>query len=223
MLFLLQDPDRSIPHELVRGLRAAGHRPRAYAAGESGLSPEDTLLIGEGDDLEGRVCRARGAAGEAVVITIRTARDSARTARLIGLGADDDLVLPVPAAELIARAEAIRRAHGRGANLTEGAACVFGVTVYADGRPPELDGTPLPLSAQEGRVLSHLLRSGGRPVPREALHRALYALSDLNPSERVIDVHVCNLRRKLRDALGARAPRIGTARGLGYVAGPPGV
>jgi two-component system, OmpR family, flagellar system response regulator FtcR len=222
MLFEMWDPDHVLPEGLEEGLRAAGHRART---GESGpdlpAAPGTVLLLGEGAELEERVTRARCAGGEAVLITLRTARDSARSARLIRLGADDDLVLPVPVAELVARVEAVRRVHGRGVETTGGASRVFGVTVFADGRPPEIDGSPLPLSAQEGRVLTHLLRSSGRPVPREALHAALFSLTDKAPSGRVVDVHVCNLRRKLRAALGTNAPRITTARGLGYVAGPP--
>ena len=222
MLFELWDPDHALPADLAARLRAAGHRSRAGAEGPDLPVPlGTTLLLGEGPGLEARVSQARDAGGEAVLITLRTLRDSARSARLIRLGADDDLVLPVPVAELIARVEAVRRVHGRGVDAPGGAVRVFGVTVFPDGRAPEVDGSPLPLSTQEGRVLTHLLRCGGRPVPRETLHAALFALTDKTPSGRVVDVHVCNLRRKLRAALGARAPRISTARGLGYIASAP--
>lgn len=219
MIFDIWDPEGVVPPDLERAVMAAEHISRRVAWKPNfPVCPETVLLLGDGPDLEDRVGRARGLIGEAVLITLRRGRDSARTARLIGLGADDDLSLPVQVSELIARVGAVRRAHGRG---FEGVQTFCGVTVFSDGRPPEVDGTPLQLSAQEGRLLSHLLRTPGRPVSRETLHRALYAMSDLSPAERVIDVHVCNLRRKLRRSLGDRSPLISTARGLGYVVSDP--
>lgn len=218
MLFLLSDPERVIPADLERRIRAAGHQVRRDPeTGALDGGANTVLLLAETPDLITRLNRARDLSGEVLIMTVRTGRDSRATAEVLNRGADDDLVLPVPPRELIARAEAARRTHARD---RRDAQVSLGVTVFEDDRVPEVSGRPLPLSALEGRLLSRLLRHAGRTVTREALYQALYAYAEQAPSERVVDVHVCHLRRKLREALGDAAPRIRTVRGVGYVAGP---
>jgi len=216
MLFLLSDPERVIPSSLDGEIRAADHDVRRTGEEPVCAGGTDTaLLMGDTPDLAERVERARMSGGDILILTVRTGRDSLRTAELLNLGADDDLIWPLPIGEVLARVEAARRLHARD---RRGALVSHGVTIFDDDRVPELNGSPLPLSALEGRVLSRLLRNAGRTVTREMLYRSLYAYAEQAPSERVIDVHVCHLRRKLRDALGEDAPRIRTIRGVGYMA-----
>jgi two-component system cell cycle response regulator CtrA len=218
MLFLLCDPEGVIPDSLEEGLRAGGHQVRREGgAAPIGAEPDTALLMGDSPDLDERVEAARAIWGKAPIMTVRNARDGQRSAELLNRGADDDLIQTTPSQEVLARVDAVRRSGERG---RRGAQERLGITIFSDDRVPEANGCPLPLSTIEGRILSRLLRGAGRPVSRESLSRSVYPHPERAASERVIDVHVCHLRRKLRAALGRSAPLIRTVRGVGYLAGP---
>jgi len=70
-------------------------------------------------------------------------------------------------------------------------------------------GMPVSLTAQEFRLLSHLIHAAPRIVSRTELSEHVYD-GDQEPDSNVIDVQVSRLRRKL----GADA--IETVRGQGY-------
>jgi DNA-binding response OmpR family regulator len=202
--------------DLERELVALGHEG---LSGPDNRKTAEVLILGEAEGLEREIRALRGEGVNGILLTLRRKRDSARSALLIGSGADDDVLLPVTAAEIQARVRALMRVSGRDGSNRQ---VWCGITVFPDGRAPEAAGRPLPLSVQEGRVLSHLVLNQGRFVPRSALLGAISASADQPPSDRVVDVHICNLRRKLRAAMGAAAPRVLTGRGRGYQVAPPG-
>ncbi len=75
-----------------------------------------------------------------------------------------------------------------------------------------LDGTPVPLTGVEHRVLQYLAENCSRPVGRKELQRVLESLEFPGCTPRSIDVYVGRLRRKLGTARHA----IATIRGGGY-------
>ncbi len=70
----------------------------------------------------------------------------------------------------------------------------------------------LELTPTEFGLLHHLAKTPGRAVSRSELYAA--AMPESGAFERAVDIHITNLRRKLREA-GAHGP-IETVRGLGY-------
>lgn len=75
-----------------------------------------------------------------------------------------------------------------------------------------------PLSEAEARILRLLVANRGEAVPRQALYYAIWGRPGAGVS-RVVDVHVCSLRKKLRRLLPASAgsaPSIRSVRGVGY-------
>jgi len=68
------------------------------------------------------------------------------------------------------------------------------------------------LTPTEFKLLHHLAATPGRAISRGELYEA--ALPEGDALERAVDIHITNLRRKLRDA-GASDP-IATVRGIGY-------
>ncbi|HEX6797185.1 MAG TPA: winged helix-turn-helix domain-containing protein [Ktedonobacterales bacterium] len=79
----------------------------------------------------------------------------------------------------------------------------------------EFGGQPLALTSLEYELLAVLIAHPGRVYAREELLRRLAGFVRGEPFDRAIDIHVSNLRRKLRAALGEDAP-IETVRGVGY-------
>jgi two-component system, OmpR family, response regulator len=218
--FFLVDMDGSFPETLRAGMRGSGYPLSDWpGTGPDHPGPRDGLVICGGGGLEGRVTRAREDGFCGVLITLRARRDPELTARLLHLGADDDLVLPVTATELGLRAQSILRAHGRAG--ADPVAAPYGIRIFSDDRVPEFDGAPLPLSGPQGRILTQLLRQMGRPVLRETLLAVLNAEFDAPALSRAVDVHICHIRGKLKRAIGAHAPRIETIRGIGYRIPPP--
>ncbi|WP_255771382.1 winged helix-turn-helix domain-containing protein [Pseudarthrobacter sulfonivorans] len=78
--------------------------------------------------------------------------------------------------------------------------------------PVLLDGTPVPLTGVERRVLQYLAENCSRPVGRNELQRVLESLEFPGCTPRSIDVYVGRLRRKFGPARHA----IATVRGGGY-------
>ena len=151
-----------------------------------------------------RLLRRRGVT---VPILILTARGSwEEKVEGLNAGADDFLVKPVRAEELIARLHALaRRAAGHHvARLAEGALALDTGT-----REAWLDGAPIELTRNEFRLLRAFLLEPGRTLSRGAILDRLSALeAERDPN--TVEVLVGRLRRKIgRD-------RIATVRGFGY-------
>jgi len=140
-------------------------------------------------------------------VIIISARDQLDD-RLRGLdgGADDYLIKPFAASELVARIRARLRRR------TEQASPVLH---FADlGIDPERftvtnAGQTVPLSRREMGVLFQLVRSPGRVFTREQLEQGLYGWSEGIESN-ALEVHVHHLRKKLGNTV------IRTVRGVGY-------
>lgn len=141
-------------------------------------------------------------------VLLLTARDAFRD-RIRGLdaGADDYLVKPFDLGELLARVRALIR-RGAGApnpNL------IFGpVNINTAARSVTVDGNEVTLTAREYALVEYLASRRGTVVSRTELYDHLFAEEDESYSN-LLDVHVCNLRRKLGKDL------IQTRRGHGYV------
>jgi two-component system response regulator CpxR len=77
-----------------------------------------------------------------------------------------------------------------------------------------LNDVPLSLTSVEFTLLEMLLREAGRVVTREQLTETVLGRK-LGPFDRVIDVHVSNIRKKLGPS--ERGQRIKSVRGSGYL------
>ena len=187
-------------------------------------------------DIDGvEVCRQIRQVSDCYVIVV-----SARTGeldRLVGLevGADDYLVKPFSMRELQARVAALfRRPRAQQAPRPEVLAAPAPAAVEAPSAPADTDaqgcsdltlnhgarevlvsGEEIELTRTEFDLLAHLVNNPGVVVPREDLLRAVWDTQFVPDSTHVVDVHLANLRRKLRGAASDNQ-WIRTIRGVGF-------
>jgi two-component system alkaline phosphatase synthesis response regulator PhoP len=167
------------------------------------------------------VCRTLRQRGITTPILMLTARGQV-VDRVVGLklGADDYLVKPFEAIELLARVEALLRRAPADVTIPvggpAGAARYVFDTVVVDVRRAEVTrgGAPVELSAKEFQLLRYFLEHRGATISRDELLHQVWGYQN-TPSTRTVDVHVAWLRQKLEP--NPKIPQIiVTVHGLGY-------
>ena len=135
--------------------------------------------------------------------------------RILGLeiGADDYVPKPFNPRELIARIRAILRRTSSAAN-TASPLVVGDLRLDPRAREVWLNDVALNLTSVEFTLLEAFLRDAGKILSREHLTDAVLGRK-LGPFDRVIDVHVSNVRKKL--GTSEHGPRIKAVRGAGYL------
>ncbi len=150
-----------------------------------------------------------------IPVILLTAR-AEETDRLIGLsvGADDYVTKPFSARELVLRVKAIlRRAATTSGEPTE-TMTFDGLVIDTGARTVDVEGAEPELTPLEFDLLVALAGEPGRVMTRRQLLDQVWGW-DFYGDERVVDVHVRNLRAKIGD--DATDPRfVATARGVGY-------
>jgi len=149
-----------------------------------------------------------------VPIIVLSAR-SAETQRLAAFerGADDYIMKPFSAPELLARVRATVRRHVRG-ELPMGVLALGDVTVDLGRRTAQRrDGREVRLTPLEHRILETLARHGDRIVTHAALIREVWGPH--RDDSRSLRVYIGSLRRKL-EAEPSRPRYILTEPGVGY-------
>ena len=149
-----------------------------------------------------------------IAVLILTARGE-DVDRILGLeiGADDYLPKPFNPRELIARIRAILRRTVRVAAATH-PLIVGDLRLDPASREVTIQGHLIPLTSAEFALLEVLMQHAGRIVTREELTESVLGRK-LGPFDRVIDVHVSNIRKKLGTSHGVE--RIKAIRGSGYL------
>jgi DNA-binding response OmpR family regulator len=144
-----------------------------------------------------------------IMLTARTTQAD----RVAGLdaGADDYLPKPFGTAELMARIRAVLRRIGRVPKEAE-VLEAGGIRLIPSAREVLSDGASVPLTTVEYDILEFLAHAAGRIVSRDELTAALYQRR-ATKFDRSLDMHICNLRKKL----GRNGDLIRTVRGVGYL------
>ncbi|KXO96470.1 PhoR family transcriptional regulator [Tsukamurella tyrosinosolvens] len=168
------------------------------------------------DGLE--VCRAVRSFSDAYVIMLTARGDELDKIVGLSVGADDYLVKPFSPREVVARVRAMLR---RPRSSPDGAAAArrFGeLTVDPLAREVRVGERVVELTATEFDVLATLARSPNVAFSRAQLIESIWGAGWVG-DERLVDVHVGRVRRKLGDDAGD--PRfVRTVRGVGYRMGP---
>ena len=176
------------------------------------------IMLPELDGLEVLQRLRRGDAGTGlrdVYVIMLTARADEMD-RVVGLelGADDYVSKPFSPRELTARVRASLRRLG-GLEKSPGQSFVFRhLRLDVEARLVWKDGQEVELTPIEFDLLHALVRHAGRVLSREQLVEQVWGV-DYYGDERVVDVHIGRLRKKIED--DASDPQlINTVWGMGY-------
>ena len=189
---------------LQRGLIEAGSRRPELAIVDLGL-PD-----GDGSDLI-RELRSWSAAP---VIVLSARSGEADKVAALDAGADDYLVKPFGAAELLARVRAQLRRQTLGTATAQPVLRFGRVQVDLTRRVVERDAQPLHLTPIEYRLLTHLASQPDRVVTHQQLLKAVWGPGHAEDTH-YVRVHMANLRKKVED--DPSMPRhLLTEAGIGY-------
>ncbi len=225
---VIEDED-AIRRAIVDALRISGYEVAEAADGVAGLSAARRagvdlvlldLLMPRMDGFEVLAeLRVTHSSLPVIILTARGSEDD--RVRGLRMGADDYVVKPFSARELLARVDAVlRRTPDRPSPVIQIAA---GDTTVDCARREVRHGDRerTPLSEMEADILQRLAAHAGRAVSREELLACVWGLRDGGVETRAIDMHITRLRQKLSS--GGSDPNrewIVTVRGKGYMLGP---
>ena len=133
--------------------------------------------------------------------------------RLLGLelGADDYICKPCSPREVVARVKAVLR---RRPGVSGSVGPVAGLVIEPEAYRARLEGTVLELTPVEFRLLETLAAHPGRVFSRAALLERIYDDHRV-VSDRTVDSHIKNLRRKMATAAPGR-DLLHSVYGVGY-------
>ena len=221
-LVLLVEDEDAITTPLMEALHREGFGAevaRSLAEGLEAASsrrPDVVLLdvmLPDGSGFE--LLRELRADRRTPVIMLTARGDEADRVLGLELGADDYVVKPFSARELVARIRAVlRRTSAVAAPAAPGRLRIGALELDASARTVTLDGEPLGLTRKEFDLLALLMGQAGTVVSRERLIDEVWDVNWFG-STKTLDVHVSGLRRKLGD--DPADPRyLHTVRGVGF-------
>ncbi len=221
---LVVEDDAAIRRGLVDVLTYSSYAATEAADGQAGLAAAlsqeiDLVLLDvlmpkmDGITMLRELRRAK----PALPVIVLTARGEEHD-RVQGLrdGADDYVVKPFSATELLARVEAVlRRSPARPCGVQR--VTIAGRIIDLERREVTLGtGERVQLSQKEAEVLGYLITNRGRAIARDELLSRVWGLDPRGVHTRTVDMTIARLRELLRDD-PAEPGVIVTVRAKGYM------
>jgi DNA-binding response OmpR family regulator len=218
MRILVVEDDRKVAGFIEQGLQEEGYVVDVARDGDEAtmlahVSEYDVILLDvvlpkkNGFQIAAELRRE----GRSTPILMLTSRDATEdVVRGLDAGADDYLAKPFPFDELLARIRALSRRGGaeRMDVLHYGSVTLDRLRHVASVNDRRLDLTP-----KEFQLLEYFLLHPEEVVRRTTLLEKVWDMH-FDPESNVVDVHIKNLRRKLRESTGE--PLLETVRGVGF-------
>ncbi|HJU69059.1 MAG TPA: response regulator transcription factor [Gemmatimonadaceae bacterium] len=221
MRILVVEDDRKVAGFIEQGLREEGYVVDLARDGDEAtllahVTDYDVILLDvvlpkkNGFQIAAELRRE----GRNTPILMLTSRDAVEdVVRGLDAGADDYLAKPFPFDELLARIRALSR---RGGAERVDVLRYSGVTLDRLRHVASVNDRRLDLTPKEFQLLEYFLFHPEEVVRRTTLLEKVWDMN-FDPESNVVDVHVKNLRRKLRAATGEQL--LETVRGVGFCLG----
>jgi two-component system cell cycle response regulator CtrA len=203
----------------INGLQADGFVINHYRPGQdspAAIRSDDGLAMLIGPDLRGADPRAlirslRSAGDDRPMLVIASDSLYSQRVALLNTGADDVFSFPCDTQEVAARIRAVvRRARG----LAKAEIQVGEITLDLNARCAYVHDNKIQLTSKEYQIIELLAINRGKVMSKDTIMNHLYDY-DAVPDQKIIDVFVCKIRRKLQEA---NAPEtISTVWGQGYI------
>ncbi len=218
---LVVDDEEDLVTTVTYALEQEGWETRTAFDGRTALeqaarepAPDLILLDLMLPDISGtEVCRELRSQShtQGIPVVMLTARNE-EIDRVVGfeVGVDDYVGKPFSLRELVLRIKAILRRSER-ADVPGGDMRFGRLRVNTAGHQVWVDGSEIPLTALEFRLLATLLARRGRVQSRETLLHDVWGHDPGLPT-RTVDTHIQRLRKKI----GVASSYIETLRGAGY-------
>lgn len=217
MRILLVEDTEDVAEPIVAAFSRHGHAVDHMAtreAAEDALAIQEydliilDLMLPDGSGLD--LLRSLRAAESPTPVLVLTARfDVDDRVSALDTGADDYLTKPFDLRELEARARALIR---RKSEVRSGVVVYGDVSLDAAAGTASVNGTPLPLTRREFRLLEVLLANRGRVISKDRIFDKLFSFDETDVGLNAGELYIARLRRKL----AASKVSIRTLRGLGY-------
>ncbi|MDQ8172483.1 MAG: response regulator transcription factor [Gemmatimonadota bacterium] len=218
MRILVIEDDRLVADLMRQVLEDDGYAVDIAAIGEEGqrlamATAYDAIVLDlELPDRSGlSVLQELRREGSVTPIVVATAHDTAAdVVRALDAGADDYLQKPFPNEVLAAR---VRAAIRRGGARSMERVSAGDLTLNRVTHDVHCHGKPVTLTARQYSLLEFLAMRAGETVTRPILLEYVWHLQ-FDPGSNVVDVHVAQLRKRLRES--GSVVDIRTVRGEGY-------
>lgn len=195
---LIIEDDKAISDLILWNLELAGYKgQQAYSGKEAqdmltGFNPQLVLLDISLPDMEGFELMEL-LMGKALPVIFLTARNSLSD-KLKGLkmGADDYIVKPFEALELLARIEVVLRRNTRAPEVTR----FENLEINTEERSVRKDGTLVELTMKEYELMLLLIKHRNKALSREKILELVWSYDYLGET-RTVDIHIQKIRKKL--------------------------
>lgn len=225
---LVVEDDAPVRRGVVDTLAGAGYQVLEAGDGRMGMelaaqATIDLLLLDlvlpffDGFQILEQVSRQR--AGLPVIILSARGEENDRV-RGLKMGADDYVVKPFSARELLARVDAVLRRSPERHPEMERFPIPDGTVNLLKAEVVFENGERESLSEREIELLRYMAAHAGRPLSRQEILKRVWRLDSQNLETRTVDMHIANLRAKFHD-LGNAPRTIVTVRGKGYLLNIP--
>jgi len=219
---LIVDDDTKISSLIESALQNEGFSTLCAKDGEEALSLWEKhkpslvildLMLPKIDGIE--VCRQIRKQSDVPILMLTVKADEFDKILGLTIGADDYLTKPFSTRELTARVKAVlRRSLPKSQTTAKPFRCA-GLEIDFDKCKVTVRGRDVKLTVYEYKILQILTGSPGRVFTREQLIEGIYSYEDVSVVDRVIDVHMGNLRAKIEKD-SSHPEYIQTVRGMGY-------
>lgn len=195
---LVVDDERSINDLIVMNLKLSGYEClQAFDGGQAvnlakAENPDLIILDVMLPVYDGFTLMEKRMFGDIPVIYLSAKDQLTDKVRGLTAGADDYLVKPFEAAELLARVDSVLRRTSKHHRIYT----ISGTRIDLDERTTKVDGNPVKLTCREFELLEALILNQNLALTREQLLNLAWG-EDYFGETRTVDVHITKLRKKL--------------------------